>query len=414
MKKILNEVLKEIKPSKKEEAEIKKEIKKIIDNVNKGAKGFKAVLGGSGAKGTWLKVFDIDIFVKFNYKDYKDKSNVLSDILEKHLKKKFKGIVRLHGSRDYFRLKKGKYLFEIVPILDINKASDAVNITDVSPLHADWVKKHVRHADDIRLLKQFCKANNFYGAESYIKGFSGYVCEILVVHYGSFIKVLRNSVRWKDKQVIDTARYYKGANDVFFNLNSSKLHSPLIIIDPVQKDRNAAAALSRKQFLDFKIAASLFLKNPSAKFFEQKDVAKEIKNKAGKDWLVVVDVIPLAGKDDTVGCKLLKVFEYIIKKIERNDFIILEKRWWWDKSKKASFYLVIKKQELSKDKKWVGPPAGVKGAEDFKKKYKKTFVEGGRLVTFIKRKYAEPLKLIKEVIKDDYVKEKVKSIKVNV
>ena len=39
---------------------------------------------------------------------------------------------------------KGKqFTFEIIPILDIRKSEQAKNITDVSPLHAIWVKKHL-------------------------------------------------------------------------------------------------------------------------------------------------------------------------------------------------------------------------------------------------------------------------------
>jgi tRNA nucleotidyltransferase (CCA-adding enzyme) len=56
------------------------------------------VIGGSVAKGTYLKNYDFDVFVQF----YKNPS---SDVLEKVLKKAFKKIERLHGSRDYFKIK---------------------------------------------------------------------------------------------------------------------------------------------------------------------------------------------------------------------------------------------------------------------------------------------------------------------
>ena len=45
--------------------------------------------------------------------------------------------------------------------------------------------------DEIRLAKAFCHANGCYGAESYIKGFSGYALELLVYHYGSFQKFVK-------------------------------------------------------------------------------------------------------------------------------------------------------------------------------------------------------------------------------
>jgi len=412
MKSLLKEVLEEIKPSKQEEKKVLKKINSVVDKINKGLKDAKAILGGSGAKGTWLKTFDADIFVKFNYKIYKDKSNVLSDVLEKHLKKKFKKIQRLHGSRDYFRIKKEGYTFEIVPILDIKKPERALNITDISPLHAKWVKKYAKK-DEIRLTKQFCKANDFYVAESYIQVFSGYVCEILTIYYGSFVNLLRKSVKWEDKGVIDISKYYKNKKDVFFHLNKSKLHSPLIVIDPVQKERNAAAALSRKQFLKFKVRASLFLKKPSKDFFRKKTIKDEIKKKAGKNKLLTIEVKPKAGKDDVVGCKLLKTFEYIAKRLEKNDFKVLEKEWEWSIKSKAVFYFIIKNEKLSKTKKWFGPPLKVKPyVKEFKKKHKKTFVEGKRIAAYVKRKFMKVEELIKSLKKDDYIKEKVRKIEV--
>ena len=114
--KLLSEALNDIKPNREYEEEILKKADNIIDRINKNVKNAKAVLGGSGAKGTWLKTFDADIFVMFNYGRYKDKSDQLSGVLEKSLKKHFK-ITRLHGSRDYFQKKKGKkkiFIFNII------------------------------------------------------------------------------------------------------------------------------------------------------------------------------------------------------------------------------------------------------------------------------------------------------------
>ena len=51
-----------------------------------------------------LNDYDVDIYVKFNYQKFKDNENI-SEILYKILKKKFKKVVRLHGSRDYFQIK---------------------------------------------------------------------------------------------------------------------------------------------------------------------------------------------------------------------------------------------------------------------------------------------------------------------
>ena len=180
---ILNKALEKIKPNEKEISELNKTINFVLTRINKNIKDAKAILGGSGAKNTWLKDnHDIDIYVKFNYEKFKNKSDKLSDILQQALYRSFKRVERLHGSRDYFHLKIKNYTIEVIPILNIKKNDEAKNITDFSHLHVDYVRNHNRLCDQIRLAKAFTMANEVYGAESYIRGFSGYVIELLVIH----------------------------------------------------------------------------------------------------------------------------------------------------------------------------------------------------------------------------------------
>ena len=189
----MEDVARSITPSKQEAERLKKASTTFL-SIFQGSLGVdipaQAFVGGSVAKGTWLSgSCDVDVFVAFEYASYKEKSAQLSDLLEPYLRKAFVGreIVRLHGSRDYFQIEHEGYNFEVVPILKIARAQDALNITDVSLLHVAWVlEKGQAITGEIRLAKQFCKAQELYGAESYISGFSGYVLEILVIFYGSF------------------------------------------------------------------------------------------------------------------------------------------------------------------------------------------------------------------------------------
>ncbi len=408
MEKILKEVLQEIRPSKEYEKEILGKAGQIIKRINKSVRDAKAVLGGSGAKGTWLKTFDADIFVMFNYGRYKDKSGQLSNILGKSLKRHFK-ITRLHGSRDYFQIKQGKFTFEIIPILEIKKAEQAKNITDVSPLHSDFIRKHKKLIDDIRLTKQFFKAASVYGAESYIQGFSGYVCEILTVYYGSFLKLINSITKWKEKTVIDVKNYYKNKN-VFMELNKSKLTSPLIVIDPVQKGRNAAAALDHEKFEIIVHRAKEFLKKPSKEFFEIKTFTEEdIRRKFPKN-LVILKAEPLNKKDDVAGAKMLKAFHFIEKALIFNDFKVNESDMLWH-SKGALFYYALESDKLPKTKEVAGPPIKIRfHAELFRKKHKSAFVKNNRLYARENRRYSRAKDLIKDAIKTSNVKNNLKNI----
>ncbi len=400
-KNILKQVLAEIKPEKEKVREVEEFLKKLNSCLKKLKIKAKAAAGGSYAKNTWLKEdYDVDIFVKFDMK-YKDKN--LSKLLKKALKV-FKPEL-VHGSRDYFWVK-NLIKFEIVPVLDIKKAEQAENITDFSPWHVKWVNtKGKKYKNDIRLAKKFCKAQGVYGAESYIKGFSGHVVDILVIYHKGFKPLLRAAVKWKPKTVIDpTGKVGKKAVMV---LNKSKIQGPLIVIDPVQPDRNAAAAVNMKMFETFIKSAKKFLKKPSAEAFEPKKV--DWGNYKKKGTVVLIDVTVPEGKEDPVGAKLLKAYLFIKKKL-RDFEPIPEGGWSWNKEKKkAVFGYVLKNKKLPATYERVGPKTEfTEGVHHFKKKHKKTKMKKGRIVTVLKYKHREPEPFLKEVFKDKYLNGKVK------
>ena len=408
MKKLLSEAIKSIRPDSQYEKEILSKADSIIKKINSGMKGAKAVLGGSSAKGTWLKTFDVDIFVRFDYKKYSNKSSGISDILEKFLKRHFK-IARLHGSRDYFQITEGKFTFEVIPILGIKKASEAKNITDVSPLHSDFIKKHRKLVDEIRLTKQFFKSSGIYGAESYIRGFSGYVCEILTINYGSFLNLVKAMSKWKEREVIDIKNYYKGKN-VFSEINKSKLASPLVIIDPVQKDRNAAAALDHEKFGIAIHRAKEFLKNPSMEFFivkehDEADLRKKFPN------IIILKAVPLKKKPDVAGAKMLKAFHQIENELARHGFTIKESDMLWHHGKDSLFYYSLESTTLPESVEIAGPPLFAKQhVDNFRKKHRNTFIKGKKIYAKERRKLNKAQDAARQIIKNPNVMANISKI----
>jgi tRNA nucleotidyltransferase (CCA-adding enzyme) len=406
MDKLLADVVKKIKPADKK---LLKEVDAFLKKTNALLKKNKikatATVGGSVAKDTYLSGdHDCDIFVRFD-KSYKDSE--ISDILEGAIKS-FKP-ERVHGSRDYFHVSNG-INYEIVPVLDINNAKDAVNVTDMSPLHVAWVKSHPGLNDDIRLAKQFCKACRVYGAESYIKGFSGHVLDILTIHHGGFKKLLAASQKWKDKEVIDPEKHYK--KNALSELNRSKTDSPIIVIDPVYPKRNAAAALSYEKLAEFRKAAAEFIKKPSKEHFTiRNNIEEKLRKETGTNRLLAIDVVPLEGKEDVVGAKIMKVFQQIRNQLNFYDFVIVDAGWSWDKKKSAILVFIIDPAELMPIKKWVGPPVSEKErAENFRAKHEKTFIENDRVCAYVKRRYTRPEQLITELFLDPLLRERVKKI----
>ena len=392
-------VLKQVKPTRKEMLEMKRVAKSIIDKIK--IKKTKATLGGSGAKDTWLKgSHDIDIYVKFDHKYYAGMD--ISKILEK----KLKNHRTLHGSRDYFQMEKNGYDIELIPIMDIKKVEDADNITDISPFHAKWVRKHKHLTDDIRLAKAFAKANGFYGAESYIKGFSGYSLEILTIHYGGFNKLMKAVSQWKYKTVLDPENYHKGK----IKLNQSKTISPLVLVDPVQSTRNVTAVVSKEKYKLFIKMAKKYNRSPSHIHFTKEPFSLEkLKKKKGK--LVCLTIKPLDGKRDVVGAKLLKSFEFMKRELYNQEFSIKHSGWHWEDN--ALLWFIIENKELTAKVKHYGPPmTSKKRLANFKAKWKgkRVYKEDSKCYVIIERKYKNPESLLLELQEHQYVISRINKI----
>ncbi|MEK6937274.1 MAG: CCA tRNA nucleotidyltransferase [Nanoarchaeota archaeon] len=389
-------VINRIKPTEEEKGNVEKLIKEIFSKLCK-IKSVKFVLGGSISKDTWLRGNkEIDVFAKFNCSKFKEKD--ISVFLAKELRKYFK-VKLVHGSRDYYHVNFKGFTFEIVPILDIKNAKDAQNVTDLSPLHINFIRKYPKLKDEIRLLKMFCKANSLYGAESYISGFSGYALEVLTIYYKSFKNVLKNAVKWKEKTCIDVLKKVK---DPLEELNKSKIVSPLIVIDPVDKTRNITASLSNENFNKFISLCKEYLINQNEKFFIFRS---EIPKNS-----FVLKVKALSGKRDVVNGKIVKAMNFVLNELERNGFNVISKEYVWEKE---IFWFKVKNEKLERIEIKKGPPENLTdNVKEFKKKYKKVFLKKGVYYAEEKRKFTDVNVLLRKLIKEKYARERVKEIKV--
>jgi tRNA nucleotidyltransferase (CCA-adding enzyme) len=407
-KEVISEIINDIKPGRIQEIQLQKKINTFSKKIMQHRKDIEIFIGGSYAKDTYLKnIKDIDVFFCFDYEDYKNKD--ISEETNSILNHFFADIKKLHGSRDYFQINFNNIIFEIIPILKIKDSKKAKNITDISPLHVDFVKKYPNYSDDIRLAKAFTKANRIYGAESYIKGFSGYCLEILVIHYKGFLNFLKNTSKWKEKTLIDPKNHH---NDIIKEMNKSKITGPLILVDPVEKGRNVASSLSEKNYNILIKKAKDFLKKPSKEYFrKQKIDINYLKNIAKKDNLIILEIENESGKEDIEGCKLLNVYERIKKEIELDEFKIKNSGWDWDKKLKTIMWFIIKKEKRTKDYIKEGPPIKSKNhSKAFKLKHKETFIKNNKLYAIEKRKYMDAKELIKDMI--NKFKDKVKKIEI--
>ncbi|MBI2632288.1 nucleotidyltransferase domain-containing protein [Candidatus Pacearchaeota archaeon] len=384
IKKVLEKI--DFAPSKEEIEKIKKETGSLCISIEEEIKKQKikaeVFVGGSLAKKTLVKreKYDIDIFVRFDL-IYENLSKKLENIISKMAKKKKLKVKFVHGSRDYIQIEKGNAIFEIIPVLKINKPKEGRNVTDLSYFHVNYIKRRTNEkiAREIIIAKVFCNAQSIYGAESYINGFSGYGLECLIIYYKSFEKMLREFVKVQKREIIDPEKIYKRKDNVLLEINESKLQSPIILVDPTWKERNVLAALSKESFHKFQEAAKAFLKNPNKKFFEEKKIdneglEKEAKNKKAEFCHVILKTDRQTG--DIAGTKLKKFSYFLIREIERY-FFVLRNEFFYDGKHGADFYLIVKsKKEIVK----IGPPIDrKKDASAFRKRNRNVFEKNGSL-----------------------------------
>lgn len=389
------------------------DLKKLNEEANFLIKGLKESLkrkkvnaeifvGGSFGKETLARSekYDVDIFVRFDKKE-KNISEILEKIVEDFSKRSRKKYERVHGSRDYFKFGAGNAELEVVPVLKISSPSQAENVTDLSYFHVRYVKKKTNEnmRKEISLAKAFCKAQGVYGAESYIRGFSGYGIECLVIYYKSFEKMLRAILKEKGKIIIDPEKQYKNRRDILIELNESKIKSPIVLIDPTWKERNVLSALDEKTFEKFKNAAAEFLKNPSVQFFYKKDFSVEdFKKKFPSKEILKIEIESDRQEGDIAGTKMRKFSEFLFRECEKN-FEILESKFVYSGAKQAEIFFVI--GEVKKRVKEGPLESDKKNLERFKKKNKKIFFKNGRAYAEI-----EEEKSAEDFLKKFKIKEK--------
>ncbi len=390
---IFKKELEKIKLSDEEYKNLEHLSSLVIDSITKKLKSkgidAKVFIGGSLAKKTLIKKpkYDVDLFLRFNKKYSEDEINKLC-------KKIFfffripgysSKVKRIHGSRDYYHvhLKKNNIIFEIVPTINITKPEEARNITDLSYFHVSYVTKEINKnkkiRDEILLAKSFCYSQGCYGAESYISGFSGYAIELLIIYFKSFKRMIEDLTKTENKLVIDMSKHYKTKDELIKEMNPAKMKSPIILIDPTFKKRNASGALSYETFNNFKIAAQGFIKHPGEHFFDyNKSKGEELKEIAKRLEITysVFEIKTKKQEGDIAGSKLLKFSKVLTRDISKY-YTIVGHNFDYEGGKTAKVYYVIqKKKEII----IIGPSIHMKNAvEGFKKKHPIWYTEEGRI-----------------------------------
>lgn len=352
---IKRKVLREIKPSSYENIRLQNFAEEILAKINRVLREKKidasAELHGSVAHGTWISgQQDLDIFVVLEKYSGREQ---LEEVLHTVRSNTDWSFTEAYAEHPYLKTEIDGYNLDIVPCFRVSKGK-LYSSTDRTPLHTEWINKKLNGlGDEVLLLKRFLITLDLYGAEIRLGGFSGYLCELLVIYYGGFWELIEAASKWGNKTVIS------------FSPDPRNFNDPLTVIDPVDSDRNVASALREDSYVMFIAASRNFRRKPSLRFFRREKidvspviVLDEIKNRPTDILFLVVEERKADVADNLWG-QLHKSRLALERKINENGFTVLRATAWSNEKTRHILVYELESECIPETMKHMGPPAQI-------------------------------------------------------
>ena len=244
--------------------------------------------------------------------------------------------------------------------------------------------------DDIRILKSFLEINGMYGAEIAKQGFSGYVCEVLVYYLGSFENVLKKIANLQNNEMIGES--------------PRKFESSIVIIDPIDRNRNLGAAISIKNVTNFILISRNFLKKNSISYFKEKSkrkISKELEKN-----ILVINFKYKKRSDDIIYGQIKRATSSIESQMNKEGFNVLRNDAIAYEENKASLLFLLESTSISKNEIRTGPEVF---SSEFSRKfisanYKKSKLmwtnKDGKLQSLQTRRYENAKSFLNDLIKN--------------
>jgi tRNA nucleotidyltransferase (CCA-adding enzyme) len=441
---IFENILKDITPTQEELTLINEIVKKLRKLLEEKARQLNLKYtkiepqGSTGIKQTQLKNdFDIDLFVGLDYELYSPKYDGLSrNKLKKESKKDFlylcnnwikKSLItkEFHNPRllyaehpyvtvDYFinniKIKVDIVLYFDLELEYINKFGP-ITAVDRSPWHGRFIKENLspEQKNDVRLLKQFFKANHSYGDKSAVGkvGFIGYSAELLIYYYDNLQNLFNNFKFLKEKPSDYYNRTLKELGKIHHFQNDY-----IIITDPIDKNRNVASAISEKAYKYCNQRIIEFKKNPNKKFFFIEEILEVNISTVDSSLVEKIFIVELKNENSeihyTINRDKLYAIGENIKANGEKEFSHAERFgkiefevYFEDDIEEYNLAIFCEKSKITKNFERRGPPIKEENhAIKFRKKNPNFFERDGFLWIESEREYTEFLKLLEDFVKN--------------
>ena len=412
---IRQQVLEGIVPKEEERKKVYDLSERLLKSVSKAANKASLKsdinLEGSVAKDTWLKGdADIDIFIRVDADLSRRELETTCLAVAKDAIKGNKAIERF-SEHPYIETKIGGSTVNIVPCYNVERGMWK-SATDRTPYHTKYMNDRLTTElrNEIRLLKRFMMGAGTYGAEIKVGGFSGMLCETLTLAYRSFEETLRAAARWRNGTIIDVENQFGGDHEEVHDL----FEQPLIVIDPIDKARNVAAAVRPERLWEFVSSARAFLKKPTIEFFYPSKKKKISRSqfvdalKQRQTSLLGLWFGDIRAPVDVLWSQIYKTEKSIVNLMHSKGFSVLRSASFSDERDLNVIVLEVEKQKLPKTMKRLGPHVErISESERFLSAHLVThdtvsgpWIEGDRWAVQKLRRYTDAKKLWDEFLKD--------------
>lgn len=229
------------------------------------SRGAGAMVVGSASRGTWVRGDrDLDLFILFPPTLDRGALEREGLSIARSVALEFgDGYREKYAEHPYINATVDGIDVDLVPCYCVESPTGIQSAVDRTPFHTRYVTERIDGlVDEVLLLKQFMKAGGVYGSDQMTEGFAGYLCELLVLKYGSFEDVLAAASRWRPGNVIDLEGHA-----------TKRFEEPLVVVDPVDPNRNVSASVSLSKMMAFVELARGYIAGPSMDFFEFRPVS---------------------------------------------------------------------------------------------------------------------------------------------
>ena len=359
-------VLATLRPTPEERGHVCGIAKRLLYAIAKSGKA-QGMVVGSIARHTWVRGDrDLDVFMLFDAglsrEQLEEEGLSLARTIAAQFTTKYH---EKYAEHPYINAVINDVDVDLVPCYLVESATKIQSAVDRTPFHTRYITGKINGLiDDVLLLKRFTKAGGIYGSDQMTEGFSGYLCELLVLFYGGFTPLLKATAEWHPHMIVDPEHHA-----------AKEFDEPLIVIDPVDPRRNVAAAVSLDRMAEFVELARGYLESPSEKYFVLPDLQTITKEELGNLlakrgtglYAITFDTPPYI--EEVIVPQLKRSMSAIVEHLGRNGFAVHHAHYAM-KEEKCMFLVELQVTELPHVRIHRGPPLWNRvNAEKFREKH---------------------------------------------